>query len=344
MSSTLPTSMTTTGPAVTQVSTIKTDTVSNTDYTSQKDSSLDVSHKEPRDALDAITGPTMGDKVMAAASKAGSSIAAAASSAGQVISEKSAVAGHAISEKAAVAGQAMSDKAHEVDTRLHLTDKMRDAASFAGAALKQGNPIHAMKHVTTASAIGSAERAKHENGPLPEGAHSATSSNSYQLADSTQNINASTVHGGYGSTPAQPTNMEIAKEKVADAAASVSAAASTAGAKIADKTSVVASSASASLSSAANTASIKASDAASSLSAAASNTGSQINHSLATTSTNIGNQASDAAAFTGTALKQGNPVFAAQYASTAATIGQAEREKHLNNGGNLPTDHTYQQL
>lgn len=312
MSATLPNSMTTSGPAVTQVTTIKTDTLSTNDTTMQKDSLVDSTHKEPRDALDAISGPSVGEQIKVVASKTATTISAAASSAGHTISEKAQVAGHIISEKA-----------HDVDTKYHLGDKMRDMASFAGAALKQGNPIHAMKHVGDASAIGSAERAKHEAGPLPEGAHSA--STSHQLADSTQNVGVSTTVGGYNSTPAQPTNMEIAKEKVSDAAASVQAAASTAGAKISQQAQVAASSASASLSSAAHTTSVKAHE-----------VGANMSSSMSTTSTNLGNQASDAASFTGAALKEGNPVFAAQYAGTAAKIGQAEREKHAI--GNLESE------
>lgn len=298
MSATLPTSMTTTGPAVTQVSTVKTDAPMTTDFSMQKDSTIDSTHKEPRDALDAISGPSVGEQIKVAASKTATSIGSAATTAGQVISEKAAAAGHAISEKA-----------HDVDTRFHIGDKMRDAASFAGAALKQGNPIHAAKHVGSAAAIGSAERAKHEAGPLPEGAHSAT----HQLADSTQNVGVSTIH----TTPAQPTNMEIAKEKVSDAAAQVSAAASHAGTQISNSASAAASNMSASMSSAANTASVKASE-----------MGANMQHSMATTSTNVGNKATDAASFAGTALKQGNPVFAASNAGTAAMIGQAERDKH----------------
>lgn len=313
--------MTATGPAVTQVSSIKSEQPIVTDYTLQKEHTIDSTHKEPRDALDAISGPSVGSQMKDAASKSGTAIASAATTAGHVISEKAQAAGHAISEKA-----------HEVDARYHLGDKMRDAASFAGAALKQGNPIHAVKHVSSAAAIGSAERAKHENGPLPEGAHSVTN----QLADSTNNMGASTVHGAYSSTPAQPTNMDIAKEKVSDAAASVSAAASTAGTKISNTASVAASNASASMSSAAHNASIMASDAANTASIKASELGSQMQHSMATSSTNVGNKATDAASFAGTALKQGNPVFAASNAGTAAMIGQAERDKHAI--GNLTTE------
>jgi len=322
MSATLPNSMTTSGPAVTQVTTIKTDTLLTNDTTMQKDSLVDSTHKEPRDALDSISGPSIGDQIKVAASKTATTISSAAVSAGHTISEKAQVAGHMISEKA-----------HDVDTKYHLGDKMRDMASFTGAALKQGNPIHAMKHVGDASAIGSAERAKHEQGPLPEGAHSASAS--HQLADSTQNYGTSTTVGGYNSTPAQPTNMEIAKEKVSDAAASVQAAASTAGAKISQQAQVAASNASASMSSAANTASIKAHE-----------VGANMQSSMSTTSTNLGNKASDAASFSGAALKQGNPVFAAQYAGTAATIGQAERDKHAI--GNLESESairsTHQQM
>jgi len=316
MSATLPTSMTTSNPQVTTVSSIKTDQTISTDSTLLKEQQLDSTHKEPRDALDQITGPSVGDQIKVAASKTATSLSAAATS-----------AGHSISAAASSAGHTISEKTHDLDSRFHLSDKMNDAASFVGTALKQGNPIHAMKHVGHASAIGSAERAKHENGPLPEGAHSV----SHQLADSTQNVGASTVSGGYGTVPAQPSNMDIAKDKAASAAASVSAAASNVGAKIQDS----ASSAAASASQMANTASIKASETASSMSQSASQMGSQMQHSMAASSTNMGNQASDAAAFAGTAIKQGNPVFAASNASTAAKIGQAEREKHAI--GNLPS-------
>lgn len=322
MSSTLPTSMTTSAPAVTQVSTIKTDSLSTNDTTMMKDYSIDSTHKEPRDALDSISGPSIGEQIKVAASKTATTISAAASS-----------AGHTISEKAQVAGQMISEKAHDVDTKYHLGDKMRDAASFAGAALKQGNPIHAMKHAGDAAAIGQAERAKHEAGPLPEGAHSASAS--HQLADSTQNYGASTTSGGYGSTPAQPSNMEVAKEKASEAAATVSAAASTAGAKISNTASVAASNMSASMNSAANTASIKAHE-----------LQGQMQHSMASTSTNLGNKSSDAASFTSAALKEGNPGFAISNVGTAAMIGQAERDKHAI--GNLQNESdirsTHQQL
>jgi len=203
-------------------------------------------HKEPRDALDNLNEPSIGSRVTAAASNAASSISAAAQS-----------AAHSISEKA-----------HDIDTRYHLGEKARDAASFAGNALKQGNPLHAMKHAGTAATIGEAERAKHEAGPLPEGAHAA-------------NTETGTVSGTHAQSATGPSTSQPQTLSQNSTLAS------------AEK-------------------------------------------SVTSTATNIGTRASDAASFAGAALKEDNPVFAAQYAGTAAMIGQAERDKHA--AGNMQNE------
>ena len=81
-----------------------------------------------------------------------------------------------VKDAAITAGAAISSAAHNVDTKYHVSDKVSDATSHMAAALKQGNPLHAAKHASTAATIGDAERAKHEAGPLPSDAHVAGTS------------------------------------------------------------------------------------------------------------------------------------------------------------------------
>jgi len=177
-----------------------------------------VGSKDPRAALDPLNEPTLGERAQQAALNAVSSIAAAATS----------------------AAEAISLKAHEVDVRYHMSEKASDAVAFAGTAIKHGNPVHAAKHVSSAGAIGEAERAKHANGPLPEGLHTVESANTVDPLKQNQVPAA-----------AQP---EVRSE--------------------------------------------------------------------------MSEKAHDAVSFAETALKQGHPIHAAKYASTAATIGEAERAKH----------------
>jgi len=74
----------------------------------------------------------------------------------------------------------VSQTLHTVDEKIGITSAIEaidntvaDSASHVYYSLKQGNPIHAMKHVVTAHTIGQAEKAKHEHGPLPELAHAS---------------------------------------------------------------------------------------------------------------------------------------------------------------------------
>ena len=83
-------------------------------------------------------------------------------------------AGAAISSAAQQAGAAISQTAHNIDVKYHVSDKVSDATAHVTAALKHGHPAHAAKHASTAAAIGDAERAKHEAGPLADDAHAAT--------------------------------------------------------------------------------------------------------------------------------------------------------------------------
>jgi len=226
MSTTIPESVTTqTTSTATTTSTVPT-------------TSTTVSSHEPADALAPLSGanePTLAEKAKVAALSAGTTISAAAQSAGA-----------AISAAASQAGTAISNAAHDFDSRHHVSDKASDMAAHVGAALKHGNPVHAAKHASTAATIGDAERAKHEAGPLADGAHVANT--------------------------------------VGTATSSTTTTTSSSGPSISDQASAAA--------------------------------------------TKIGNQASDAASFAGAAISAGNPIHAAKYASTAATIGEVEREKH----------------
>jgi len=74
----------------------------------------------------------------------------------------------------------LSEKLHAVDEKVGFSSTIEaidntvaDSASHVYYSLKQGNPIHAAKHVITAHTIGQAEKQKHENGPLPEMAHAS---------------------------------------------------------------------------------------------------------------------------------------------------------------------------
>jgi hypothetical protein len=93
------------------------------------------------------------------------------------------------------AGHAISNKAHEVNAQYHIGDKVSDAAAHVTAALKHGNVTHAAKHATTAATIGEAERAKHEAGPLPPEAHSATAANTSSTITSSKSLGTSQTTG-----------------------------------------------------------------------------------------------------------------------------------------------------
>jgi hypothetical protein len=146
-----------------------------------------------------------------------------------------------VKDAAVSAGAAISSAAHNVDTKYHVSDKVSDATSHMAAAIKHGNPVHAAKYAPTAAAIGEAERAKHEHGPLPEDAHMASTSS----ATTSSTITSSSTLG----------TSQTRTEK-------------------------------------------------------------------------ISNSAADVASHVQASMAQGNPLHAAKYATTAAMIGQAEREKH----------------
>jgi len=191
--------------------------------------------------------PTLTEKAKTVAVQTGTAIASAAHTAGT-----------AIASAAHSASTAVSNAAHDFDSRHHVSDKVSDMTSHVGAALKQGNPIHAAKHIGTAATIGEAERVKHEHGPLPEGAHVA------------------------------PTVGSVTSSNPVPNSSSTSA----------------------------------------SLSGSASAAASNLSNSASTLGKKISDSATDAASFAGAAISQGNPIHAAKYASTAATIGAVEREKH----------------
>jgi len=163
--------------------------------------SSDLSQREPREALDTLNGPSFGDRASAAAKSAAASL----SSVAHIVGIKTAAAAHTVSDK-------VNETAHEIDAKYHLGDKARDAASHVGAALKSGNPIHAVKHAGTAATIGEAERLKHEQGPIPENAHSAEAG-----VGNVTNATASSV------TSSSSTGSSIG-QKVSDSAAFTSAA------------------------------------------------------------------------------------------------------------------------
>jgi hypothetical protein len=250
---------------------------------------------EPAVVVPSSSGPTVvshtGDPTSSSSSSGTSTsttgisyekVQAAAVTAGQAISSAAVTAGHHI----AAAGTAIQQKAHEVDDKYHISNKASDMASHVGTALKHGHPGHAVKHATTAATIGEAERAKHEHGPLPEGAHAAPGIDGTTQDGETSHIASTTTtsitskSGSTTTTTTQPTLGEKASAVASDLGAKASAAA----------------------------ADIKAS---------ASETGRKLS-----------NQAADASSFASTAVSHGHPIYAAKYASTAAVIGQAERDKH----------------
>ena len=122
-------------------------------------------------------------------------------------------AGGYVKDALVSAGAAISSAAHNVDAKYHVSDKVSDATSHMAAAIKQGNPLHAAKHATTAAAIGDAERAKHEHGPLPADAHAAGT----QAASTSSTIASSSTLGS-----SQTTGEKISNS-AADAAAHVQA-------------------------------------------------------------------------------------------------------------------------
>ena len=111
------------------------------------------------------------------------------------------------------AGAAISSAAHNFDAQHHISDKVSDATSHMAAALKQGNPLHAAKHASTAAAIGDAERAKHEAGPLDPNAHAAGTSS----ATTSSTITSSSTLGS------SQTTTEKISNSAADMAAHVQA-------------------------------------------------------------------------------------------------------------------------
>jgi hypothetical protein len=127
-----------------------------------------VSHADnPAAALDPLTSST---------SKTSADILSHVSHAAAVTGAAIQSAAVTVKEAAVSAGAAISSAAHNVDNKYHVSDKVSDATSHMTAAIKHGNPVHAAKHASTAAAIGEAERAKHEHGPLPEDAHMVSTS------------------------------------------------------------------------------------------------------------------------------------------------------------------------
>jgi len=181
-------------------------------------------------------------------------------------------------------------------------------SSHVGAALKHGHVAHAAKHASTAAVIGEAERQKHESGPLPVGAHAAPGADTTTADGETSHVASANASSGAGSS-------------------STSTSGST-GPTLGEKASTAASNLGAQASAAASNLSAQASTAASNLSDKASAAATSIKASASDAASKASSQASDAASFAGAAISQGHPVHAAQYAGTAAMIGQVEKEKH----------------
>ena len=189
MSTTLPETVTTTNTTTT-ASTTNIGTTSTT------------AHPNPAAALDPLT--------TSSASSSTSSINT------QEMLEKAKAAaisaGAAISSAAQQAGAAISHTAQSIDAKYHVSDKVSDATAHVTAALKHGHPAHAAKHAGTAAAIGDAERAKHEAGPLPDDAHAAGGG-----------LTSSTVHTSSSLGSSESTTDKISNS-AADVASHVSAA------------------------------------------------------------------------------------------------------------------------
>ena len=124
-------------------------------------------------------------------------------------------AGAAISSAAQQAGAAISSTAQSIDAKYHVSDKVSDATAHVTAALKHGHPAHAAKHATTAAAIGDAERAKHQAGPLADDAHAAAAGGG--------GLTSSTVHTSSSLGSSESTTDKISNS-AADVASHVSAA------------------------------------------------------------------------------------------------------------------------
>jgi len=101
--------------------------------------------------------------------------------------------GSAIESAAVKAGHAISSAAHNVDAKYHIHDKVSDASAHVSAALKQGHPVHAAKYANAAAVMGEAERAKHEQGPLPADAHAAGASSASTSTTTTLGSKESTT-------------------------------------------------------------------------------------------------------------------------------------------------------
>jgi len=187
-----------TGPLSGSTTTIKTTTVettkpnndlSNTTFSSSA-SSLDNSADSARDA--SSIQQSTSQQAQAALASAGSSASHALSTAGSQASAaastmgvKASAAASAIGAHASVAASKISAGAssamgsvktslNNFDKQHHISDQVADMTSAASAAIKQGHPLNAIANAPAAARIGQAERAKHEAGPLPEDALSAT--------------------------------------------------------------------------------------------------------------------------------------------------------------------------
>jgi hypothetical protein len=97
---------------------------------------------------------------------------------------------------------------------------------------------------------------------------------------------------------------------------------------LSEKASAAASNLGAQASTTASNLSAQASNAASTAGTKISAVAADLHASASETASKLSNQAADASSFAGAALSQGHPVHAAKYATTAAVIGQIEREKH----------------